>query len=72
MNGLAINLHIDGTDPADNFTLGGGFDNAPFYVFDADTQQNAAGPYDTRHEAAYALAAVSIGRIRTFMTAAKV
>ena len=46
-------LHIDGTCPDD--TLQSGEGEAPFYVFDADRQENIAGPFATKEEARAAL-----------------
>lgn len=71
MTSLCINLTIDGTSPEDGFTFVGDVDNAPFYVYDVDAQENIAGPYATRLEAAWSLAAISLGRVKSFMSAEK-
>lgn len=43
-------LHVDGTDETSGHFLGDGT-LPPFVVFDADKQENIAGPFNTRAEA---------------------
>lgn len=49
---MSRELHVDGTNPDDG--LFGGADESslpPFVVFDADAQENIAGPFNTAAEA---------------------
>lgn len=70
MNGMRINLVIDGTNE-DGETTDTDVDRAPFYVFDVDAQANISGALDTKLEAAWMITVISVGRIRAFMQSVK-